>query len=239
MTRIGIIAALPGELKPLVKGWHATPSSGVHLWSFNHERGEWIAACSGMGADAAARSFHAIERDGRIDAVCSLGWAGALTQQCKPGQVYAASEVVDLRTGERFAAARWSSELRLVSSPIVAGWDEKRRLTEAYSAALVDMEAATVARLAQIRGIPFYCMKAVSDGVEDRLPDFNRFLDERGQLSALRLAAHAAFRPQLWPVLLRLGENSRRGAQNLAGATMAWLDERGYHRDQNGNDDDI
>ena len=48
----------------------------------------------------------------------------------------------------------------------------------AYNAALVDMEAAAVARLAAMRGIPFYCIKGVSDGL-NRSPaltstDFSR-----------------------------------------------------------------
>ncbi len=38
------------------------------------------------------------------------------------------------------------------------------------------MEAAAVARLAGMRGIPFYCIKGVSDAFDEKLPDFNRFI---------------------------------------------------------------
>jgi len=46
-----------------------------------------------------------------------------------------------------------------VTSSRVAGAGEKKRLAATYEAALVDMEAAGVARLAKMRGIPFYCVK--------------------------------------------------------------------------------
>ena len=48
----------------------------------------------------------------------------------------------------------------LATSPKVADEAEKRRLASTYKADLVDMEAAAVARLAAMRGIPFYASKA-------------------------------------------------------------------------------
>ncbi len=57
--RIAIIAALPGELKPLVKGWQrvATNDRGVKKWMLSREADTWIAVCAGMGADAARRAY--------------------------------------------------------------------------------------------------------------------------------------------------------------------------------------
>jgi hypothetical protein len=45
------------------------------------------------------------------------------------------------------------------------------------------MEAAAIARLALMRGIPFYCIKGVSDGLHDQLPDFNRFIRRERQFN--------------------------------------------------------
>ena len=42
---------------------------------------------------------------------------------------------------------------------------KNNRLASTYKAALVDMEAAGIARLAAMRGIPFYCIKGVSDAL--------------------------------------------------------------------------
>ena len=71
MTRVAIIAAMPGELKPLVRGWPHSARNGVEFWAQRNEEEEWIAACAGAGLDAATRAFAAIEDGGPIDLVFS------------------------------------------------------------------------------------------------------------------------------------------------------------------------
>ena len=41
MTRVAIIAALPGELKPLVRGWPHSVRNGVHFWAQRSKEEEW------------------------------------------------------------------------------------------------------------------------------------------------------------------------------------------------------
>jgi adenosylhomocysteine nucleosidase len=122
----------------------------------------------------------------------------------------------------------------LVTSPVVSDEAEKRRLAGAYGAGLVDMEAAAVARLAAMRGIPFYCVKGVSDGFNDKLPDFNRFISATGQFRLTRFILFVLLRPWHWPALVRMGENSRRAAIGLADSLLDILDERGTIRTRNG-----
>jgi adenosylhomocysteine nucleosidase len=215
---------LPGELKPLVRGWSHASQDGVEVWRQRHGETEWIAACAGMGAAAALRAWAAIDRDGAIDRVISTGWAGALGVECAVGSVCRAAEVIDARTGERFACSRPGS-CSLVTSDRVAGPFEKRRLAAAHGAGLVDMEAAVIARLAAPRGIPFDCIKGVSDGPTGRLPDFSPFISARGQLRLTAFIGHAAVRPWMWPALIQLGRASRRAARRLQPALLAWLEE--------------
>ena len=215
--RIGIIAALPGELKPLVRGWRRVPSPKyVQIWSHNSGADQVIAACSGMGTEAALRSFAAIESSGPLDVVLSVGWAGALEQQIEPGRCYVLTEIIDSQTGERFPLTSGNRKLRLVTTPRVADQAEKYRLWQTYGAVLVDMEAAAVARLARMRSLPMCCFKAVSDGIEARLPDLNPFIDPHGQLRLLAFLAHVGIRPRYWLPLLHLGRNSAKAAEALA-----------------------
>jgi adenosylhomocysteine nucleosidase len=258
VTRVAIIAAITGELKPLVRGWRRERRNGVDLWSWRFDEGEWIAACAGAGAEAATRAFAEAERafkeaeeadssprsqdrdlghPGPVDFVISTGWAGALTEELKPGRAYFVSGVIDARSGERFRPAIWSQELWLVTSPKVAGAAEKQRLAAAYGASLVDMEAAGVARLAQMRGIPFYCVKGVSDGYRDNLPDFNRFISADGKFRLIRFILFALVRPCYWLALARMGENSRKAAESIKESILDFLDERAYIRKRNGYPD--
>ncbi len=241
MTRVAIIAAFPGELGPLVKqtagGWPHSDRNGVRFWAQRNEEEEWIAACAGAGQNAATRAFAAIEDGGPIDLVFSVGWAGALSEDIAPGSAHNVAGVIDVQTGERFSCDAEAGNLWLATSPRVAGEKEKRRLAGTYGAALVDMEAAAIARMAQMREIPFYCIKGVSDAVDDRLPDFNRFITPAGGFRTASFALFAAFRPIYWPALLRMGQNSKKASESIAESLLAFLDEQVQTRNWNGYSD--
>jgi adenosylhomocysteine nucleosidase len=234
MTRVAIIAAMPGELKPLVRGWPHSERNNIHFWAQRTEEEEWIAACAGAGQDAATRAFGALEEGGPIDLVFSIGWVGALRADIAAGSAHNVAGAIDVRTGERFRCDAHAGELWLATSPKVADAAEKQRLATAYKADLVDMEAVAVARLAAMRGIPFYCIKGVSDGFSENLIDFNRFISMDGQFHIGRLLLYVLPRPWHWPSLIRMGENSKQASQSIADCLSDFLDERGHIRKQNG-----
>ena len=224
MTRTAIIAAFAGELKPIVRGWKHERRAGVDTWSHRDDN-LYVAACAGAGQPAATRAFAAIEESAPVDLVFSVGWAGALTADLTPGTAHNVAGVIDSRTGERFRCDAGAGPLWLVTSPKVADFSEKLRLASTYSAALVDMEAAAIGRLAHMRGIPFYCIKGVSDGLTDKLPDFNLFLSATGQLRLPRLVLFALFRPIYWSALIQMGDNSKKASQGIAESLHDFLDE--------------
>jgi adenosylhomocysteine nucleosidase len=224
VSRVAIIAAMADELGPLVRGWSRETRNGVGIWRRREGEGEWIAAFAGVGVAAAARAFAEVERDGPIDAVISAGWAGALRGEFATGRSYVVTGVVDARSGERFPANAPAGECLLATSDRIADQEEKRRLAAAYGAALVDMEAAGVARLAGIRGIPFHCVKGISDGPGDRLPDMNGFISPEGRFRLAPFLFFAAVRPWHWPALARLGRNSRKSALSLRESVLAVLE---------------
>jgi adenosylhomocysteine nucleosidase len=263
--RVAIVAALPGELKPLASEWQHARRDVIDVWRWSFDEGEWVAACAGAGVDAATRALAEVEKDGPVDTVISTGWAGALSEEFLPGQAHFVSGVIDARTGERFEAAvssratiragadedvrttagreagatKQQGDLEhpgmwLVTCSRVADAKEKQRLAAAYGAGLVDMEAAGVARLAAMRGIPFYCVKAVSDGFQEQLPDFNRFLSATGQFRLLPFILFVILRPWYWPALVRMGENSKKAAHAIRDSLFEILDETGAVRRRNG-----
>ena len=92
-SRIAIIAAMPGELKPFLdsqakEGWIHERSGSVHVWRliWPLDQIEWVAACAGAGQDAASRAFAAAEAAGPLSSVISVGWAGALSDACATGR---------------------------------------------------------------------------------------------------------------------------------------------------------
>jgi len=234
MTRTAIIAAMPDELKPLVRGWAHQRRGHVHLWRWTFDEGEWIAACGGAGAEAGTRAFAEIEHGGVIDRAISAGWVGALRGHLNPGQSCQIAGVIDARTGERFPVSGNPEGCWVATSPKVADAKEKLRLASTYNAELVDMEGAIVARLAAMRGIPFDCLKAVSDGLNDHLPDFNPFITAEGQFRITHFIGFAILRPWYWRPLMRMGENSRKASQSIAESLLQNLDPQGTIRQRNG-----
>lgn len=241
MKRVLLIAALEGELEPLVRGWEAFEADGLRLWRRVAGDLELVATASGAGQAAAARGFAAGESGGRVDAVYSLGWAGALKSDFLPGRAYHCSGVVDAATGERFESANLFGGpiLWLATSRTVADAAEKRRLVAEFGAELVDMEAAAVARLAEERQIPFHCVKGVSDGVGDRLPDFNRFLAADGRMRLGALIVYALLHPLYWPALVRMGKNSSRAARAMAVELRRALAAQGFATGEDGTNEGI
>ncbi len=213
---------MPGELRPLVRGWKPlVGASGVRGW----RRGRCVAVCGGMGSAAVTRAWAAMQEWCAPEVVLSVGWAGALTTELGVGAVCRPRCVVDARTGERFGDP--GAEVAVVTLDRVADATEKRRLREAYrGVVVVDMEAATVARLCAAAGVEFGCLKAVSDAVDVALPDLNPFVTEAGQFAMRRFVAHAAVRPRHWGALVRFGHHANVAAENLARAVQEEIGER-------------
>jgi adenosylhomocysteine nucleosidase len=227
--RIAIIAALPGELKPLVKGWQrgSTSDRGIQKWLLARGADTWIAVCAGMGADAARRAYASATLDGMPDLLVSVGWAGSLHPEVGPGTVQVPTIVIDAQTGEQFSLTQGKRRWRLVTTAHVADGPEKKRLASTYpGAVLVDMEAATIARLAAMHTVPFLCIKGVSDAVGTTLPDLNPFINQKGQLQLIRFLFHVTFRPQYWPSLLHLGKNSARAAEAMRDLITEFMKEK-------------
>lgn len=227
MSRVGIIAALPGELKPLVQGWKPLPLPGARkgqaAWASRVDDVECIAVCAGVGSAAAGHACSISAQGGALDAIVSVGWSGALSCGIHPGNAYAVNQVVDAHTGEHFTTnfplpEGSSVPLRLVTTDHIVQYAEKRQLAGLYQAVMVDMEAVTVARFARSQNIAFYCLKAISDEIADILPDFGRYTNSDGHLRVAPLLGHVAVRPKYWPAMLRMGQNAKSGARAVAGA---------------------
>lgn len=211
MTRIAIVAALPAELKPITRGWQKNGP----IFRGRLGCGDAVATSAGMGAAAATRACEQLLATGPVDALVSIGYAGSLSCGLEVGLAYPVREVIDAATGESFPAQDPAGQ-RLITLDHVAGIPEKRELAIRHQAVMVDMEAAAVARVARDHGLAFHCFKGITDGPNDKLPDFNRFTAPDGHLRMAAFLAYAATHPRYWTPLVHLGKNSRTAGTALA-----------------------
>lgn len=210
---LALIAALPREIASLVRGTRPDATllrRNIHL----HRLPGAIVAAAGMGAARAAFAVEAALAAAPIGTLVSTGLVGACTSALHPGEVSEAGLVIDADTGERFTT-RSPQSPTLVTTPGIASVSEKSRLAATYNASMVDMEAATVARLASAHSLGFRAIKAVSDAHDFELAALNRFATPDGQFRTLAFALHTALRPQLWSTASALGRHSSLALRNL------------------------
>jgi adenosylhomocysteine nucleosidase len=228
MPKIGIVAAMEREVAPLIRGWKVRPlhQSGhvPRRWRLFENTSEFediSLICGGVGYEAARRATEALIREVNPKLVISVGFAGALDASLRVGDVVLPKAVINSADGSR--SDMESGDGILVSSPAVAGKDQKARLAKAYGSVAVDMEAAAVAQGASARGIEFAAIKVISDAADFEMPALDRFVTSDGRFQTLRFACHVGLRPWLWGRTMALARNSSRASQALSDAIMDYL----------------
>jgi adenosylhomocysteine nucleosidase len=219
-----IIAALPREVKRFVQGWDKKELPGKIVVYTNDFA---VVACAGMGSTRVALAVQAAIATGPVTALISAGLAGACDPALHIADVVRAGVVIDSNTGERFSNSRFKQVV--VTAPAIASVKEKRRLLDSYGAAVVDMEAATVARIAEAHGLHFQAIKVISDEADFELKDLAKFATPDGQFREAAFALHAGLRPNLWGKLMQLAANSNRALVSL---TSALQEELNWYRER-------
>ena len=105
----------------------------------------------------------------------------------------------------------------LISTDRFIGTTAEKAKLRSTGACAVEMESMAVASRAASRGIPFFCIRAVSDRASDGFDiDFNRMRDASGRFQLTRIVLHAMAQPsRRFPELLKLKRNSDSAAKAL------------------------
>ena len=179
---------------------------------------EWTAGrtlliANGPGPRLAAQ---AVARKLAVDGIMSVGFCGALDPALSIGDIVV--------SGEFPGADRKRTDGRLFVQGEVLSVDrvavtaaEKGELRRTTGASVVEMESAALIGKARDWGVPFCCVKTVSDTARENMPlDFNRYRAADGRFARNRIALAAAARPfTSVPALLRLVKNCRLAAESL------------------------
>ena len=209
---VGVVAAMPIEMAPLVGKRQSRQVNGVSLFDLDRA----VVAVGGIGEKCARRAAEAAVDDAGPKLLVSAGIAGAISPQLKVGDVLQIREVVDVATGVRYPAS--GGEGMLATSQDVSDALEKCQLLAKYGADVVDMEGAAVAQVATERGLKFAAVKAISDDVSFKMPPLMRFIDEHGRFHNGQFLLYVALRPKWWPVLGRIRANTAVATANLCRA---------------------
>jgi adenosylhomocysteine nucleosidase len=214
-TRVAIVAALEREIHLLVKAWQVCEREHDGRRFRFFKNGDVIVVCGGIGAECARRAAEAVIELYAPGVVYSVGFAGALDRGVKVGDLFVPQSVINASDGSRVLLE--NGEGVLVTFGAVANPEQKAKLRESYGAHAVDMEAAAVARAAELHGVAFGVVKAISDDCDFEFPSTEQFVSAEGEFLEMRFGLYAAVRPWLWLRVLQLARNSNRAARTLCG----------------------
>jgi adenosylhomocysteine nucleosidase len=216
--KLAIVAALEREVRPLVRTWRIHDQAQASRPFRFFEKENTVLVCGGIGAEAARRATEAVISLYAPTLICSAGFAGALDPGLRVGDVLEPCQVINFADASRIETEKLANtppDKILITYNGVATPAQKRTLRDSYAADAVDMEAAAVARAAEVRGIPFAAVKVISDEVDFVFPSMERFVDSSGRFHEAQFAIYAAVRPWLWPRVIHLARNSNRASRAL------------------------
>src|ERR1039458_1301418 len=223
LLRMLIVAADRMEFPGILR--HATevkPTTLPVAWSRSARLGnhQLVLAAHGAGPQRASAAVDAALQAFPAEAIVSTGFCGALAPDLGIADIVVGSAI---SAGSRTFPVLYPTCSQLHQIGVVCSIDhvaqtaaEKRELRSG-GGSVVEMEAAGVADRAAARGVPFYCIRVVTDlAGEDMANDFNRALRPDGHFATMSILRDTLRSPLVrLPELLRLRNRCVRAAHVL------------------------
>lgn len=181
----------------------------------------WRVAIGGGTASGALTAAQGLI-DAGSDALVSFGLAGGLDPALRPGALIVPCAVIvdEVRFHTDPGLSRMLGGVTphtvVGADAIAVGVEDKHRLHCRTSAAAVDLESGSVARVATAHGMPFAVLRAICDPAERSLPAVAlAALDARGVIGVWRVITSLTARPGQLPALLALSVDAAAARRSL------------------------
>jgi nucleoside phosphorylase len=218
----GVLAFVAAESRELVGILQCAAACNVLRWPVQFAR-EFVfngqpavGVANGPGFPLAGAALDTVRERRNIRGVVSVGYCGALRRGLERNDIVIATEINSQTVQTPFSERPFIPGAVLSDDHVVVSSGEKSRL--ALSGAIAaEMEAEALRQRAEAWGVPFYCIRVVTDTADEELPlDFNRLRDADGRFSRSRILLAALRRPGvLAPKLLRFDRRCRSASAAL------------------------
>jgi len=244
--KIGIITAMPGETRAIVRALGNTQKTSKEGLAVHHAQfsgHELMIVEAGMGFTNATTAARQLASELQPDLMVSAGFCGGISEELRVGDAVLATSLaivsenglkevlVTIPPVSRDFISRQADEGRRVFAGLFACTTtimQKGRLAALLPPdaqfPVVEMESAAIALVAGENGIPFVGLRTVSDPFDEEL-DFSldEFCDERMRIRIPKVLLTIARKPRIIPQLVRLARNSRVAAAALSQAVERFL----------------
>jgi nucleoside phosphorylase len=188
---------------------------------------------TGVGEKICRRRMAMFLQDRQFDLLISAGFAGALDDRLKAGDVLLArnfstakiQQTQSLLSGLRFEAGDLLTIDRVIDSR-----QERAQLARETGAAAVDMETDFIARICAEQALPMLALRAISDTPARPLPLPPRVLFDldRQKTETARLSVYLLKHPNRLPRLIGFVRQVRTARRALTGALQMLLRSRDF-----------
>jgi nucleoside phosphorylase len=230
--KIGVTFAMTSEFAPWRRRrrFERVTDSQTPMYRTQDGHNEIYALITGVGTHGMQIGLRPLF-DHDIEVCIVSGLAGALKPEYRVGEVLVANAVrresdgspVRSDTALVDTAARCGARVAdffCTVTSVIGSSSGKQRLGNIGNA--VDMESFQLMSETVRAGIPTVAVRAISDPMQASLPlDFNRMLDDRGQLRTAALLLELARTPRKVPAFARFGWEGLSAARHLT----AFLDQ--------------
>lgn len=247
---IGLIAAMPDEIRPFLKrtgSFQRGKIDGFSSFRFNVGSRDVLLLESGMGILNAAKAAQQMLAACKPEVLVNFGFAGAVAPELHVGDIIIAQRVL-FRHNRLFseepgiAPERAEQTARVLggisgvpfksalgtlvtTSGIVSKKELLGQLPQNAPVPAVDMETSAIAQVARKERVPLMAIRAISDDADEELEfSIEEFTDRNMKISLPRVLLSVAKKPRIIPQLLRLAKNSKIAGEHLATALMAVLE---------------
>jgi adenosylhomocysteine nucleosidase len=227
---IGITFALPSESSALVRRLQAVQRHD-NLLSGKIDHRDVTILHTGVGAKACNARLEVLLHKTRPSLVISSGFAGAVSEQLRVGDLILARNFSDpelLANTERILRDRQPRVVKLfTSTSIIDSVAERNEIARAADAAAVDMETGAIADVCKIHGVPLLSLRIISDTASQPFPAPPSVLFdiERQQTNVGGLLAYLLRDPGSGWRLFRFGRQIARARARLTDAIVELVRE--------------
>lgn len=243
---IGLIAAMPEEIAPLLKRFDNVSKENAGIFPFYRGRclgREVTLIRSGIGPVNAANATAALINLERPEFIINFGFAGGVLPGLMPGELVIAERVMlqrerlfseqsglDMKLAEK-TRELLKGELHPATFITTTGVKSKKELAvylpEGTTSPVIEMETAAVLKVALREGVPLLALRGISDDAAEELGFTVEEFTGPGMLDIrlYKVIWTICRKPWLIPQLMRLAGNSGKASQAMAAAICTIIDK--------------
>ena len=256
---ICIIGALKEEISGIIRHIAVREKNQIGAATFYkglNKNKEIIIVRSGVGQFPAQRAASDAVKRFPLQCIISVGFVGGVVSELKisdlilPEKIFYCdneeslfhfnkvflSQIVNLCDyGDRIKKILTENGIRFKSGNIVSvnrvadSVKFKEWLGKNYPVIGVEMETASIAKVAAQNGVLFFSLRVVSDEVSHAIIRTDRFLNKKGQINKLVAGYYLLSHPFIIQRLIELKKNSTKAAKTLTEAVLKIINNDEIH----------